>query len=51
MLPIIITPTPSATSRASVKGRLAANSWLFPFRFRRGMRKGDRHSMPLCKSD
>ena len=44
MLPIIIASASSAASGPPVNRRFAANSWLFPFRFRRGMRKGSGHS-------
>jgi hypothetical protein len=47
VLPIVIASATAASSRTPVKGRFAADSWLFPFRFRRGMRKGDRH-LGLC---
>jgi len=44
MLPIVIAAAATAATRGSaVKRRLAADSRLFPFRFRRGMRKGSGH--------
>ena len=47
---VVASATPTA-SGSPVNGRFAANSCLFPFRFRRGMRKGSGHSKPLWRSD
>jgi hypothetical protein len=44
MLPVVIAAAATATGGPSVNRRFAANSRLFPFRFRRGMRKGSGHS-------
>jgi hypothetical protein len=43
MLPVVIAAAAAATGGPSVNRRFAANPWLFPFRFRRGMRKGRGH--------
>jgi hypothetical protein len=51
VLPVVIAPTPSTAGWPAIYGWLAADSWLFPFRFRRGVRKGSGHPKPLCKSD
>ena len=44
MLPVVIAAAAAAAGGPPVNRRFAANSWLFPFRFRRGMRKGSGHS-------
>src|SRR3569623_168758 len=51
MLAIIVDTTAAAAGWPPVKRRFAANSGLFPFRFRRGMRKGRGHLKPLWRSD
>jgi hypothetical protein len=45
--PIVVAPPASAAGGASVYRWLTADSWLFAFRLRRGMRKGGGHSGPL----
>jgi hypothetical protein len=42
--PVVVASTATAAGRASIDGRFAANSWFFPFRFRRGVRKGRGHA-------
>ena len=42
--PVIIASPATAAGGASINGRLAAYSWFFPFRFRRGVRKGSGHA-------
>jgi hypothetical protein len=49
MPPIVVTTTASASGGAPVHRRLAADSWLFPFRFRWGVRKGSGHSRSSVK--
>jgi hypothetical protein len=44
VLPIVIASTAPTAGGSPVNRRFAANSRLFPFRFRRGMRKGSGHS-------
>jgi hypothetical protein len=51
MLPIIVAATASTAGGPAIERRLAADSRFFPFRFRRGMRKGSGHQKPLCNSD
>jgi hypothetical protein len=43
MTPVVVTTAAPAAGRASINGWFAANSWFFPFRFCRGMRKGRGH--------
>ena len=42
--PVVVTTSATAASRAPIDGRLAADSWFFPFRFRWGVRKGCGHA-------
>jgi hypothetical protein len=42
--PVIVTTATTAAGWASINRRFAANSWFFPFRFRRGVRKGSGHA-------
>ena len=44
VLAIVVSAATSTAGGSPVDWRFAANSWLFPFRFRRGMRKGSGHS-------
>jgi hypothetical protein len=46
-LPVVIASSASATRGSPVNGRFSANAWFFPFNFRWGARKGNRHSRPL----
>ncbi len=47
ILSVVVAPASAPAGRPAVKGRLAADSRLFPFRFRWGVRKGGRHE-GLC---
>jgi hypothetical protein len=42
--PVIIASSATAAGGAPINGRSATYSWFFPFRFRRGVRKGRGHA-------
>jgi len=47
--PVVVTTSTTAAGRAPINGRFAADSWFFPFRFRRGVRKGRGHAQSSVK--
>jgi hypothetical protein len=49
MTPIVVATAATAACGAPVNWRFSAYSWLFPFRFRRGMRKGSGHARSSVK--
>jgi hypothetical protein len=49
MLPVVVASAPSAARGTPVNRGFPANSWFFPFRFRRGVRKGRGHAQSSVK--
>ena len=48
-LPVVVASATPTSGRSPVNRGFAANSWLFPFDFRRGSRKSNGHLIaPLC---
>jgi hypothetical protein len=46
--PVVVASAASASGRPPVNRWFSADSWFFPFDFRRGSRKGNGHQMGLC---